>query len=249
MNSLHLNGTAYGTLPAIVDPADGITAVTPTSLSALVIKNGTDTGDSVTITAVGGGRTGVYKWSYDPAGEVEGDQFSIVFTITVDALDVYHSVDLVVKAVERGTDGANTTEPLDDVGVRTALGMASDNLDSQLAALPADIESALVDDGDATALLQAIADKIASDLTAGDLTAQSIVSAIKSDATLAQMIARVDDTISSRSEFDPTTETVTTDEASRTASKNTKAEIRDALDGRWTDETGAQFDLTVTDTP
>lgn len=63
---------------------------------------------------------------------------------------------------------------------------------------PAAIEAALVNDGDATALLQAIADKIAGDLTAGDLTALAIVSAIKADATLAQMISRIDVATSSR---------------------------------------------------
>jgi hypothetical protein len=62
----------------------------------------------------------------------------------------------------------------------------------------AEIEAALVNDGDATALLQAIADKIAGDLTAGDLTALAIVSAIKADATLAQMISRIDAQITSR---------------------------------------------------
>lgn len=61
------------------------------------------------------------------------------------------------------------------------------------------IEAALVNDGDATALLQAIADKIAADLTAGDLSALAIVQAIKNDTTLAQMIARIDADITSRS--------------------------------------------------
>ena len=105
---LHVGGTARGTLPAIVDPEDGITPVTPSSLTALVIKNGTDTVDSVTITAVGGGRTGVYKWSYNPAGEVEGDKFSLVFEITISGDPYYYTVDLEVLAVERGTDGAAT---------------------------------------------------------------------------------------------------------------------------------------------
>jgi hypothetical protein len=108
--TLHVGGTAYGTLPAIVD-TDGITPTTPSALTCLVIKNGTDTGDSVTITAVGGGRTGVYKWSYNPAGDAEGDKYSLVFTITIDSVDYYYTEDLIVFAVERGTDGANTTTP------------------------------------------------------------------------------------------------------------------------------------------
>lgn len=51
----------------------------------------------------------------------------------------------------RGTDGANTTTPLSAAGTRTALGMASANLDTQLAALPttaevnAEVDTALAD--------------------------------------------------------------------------------------------------------
>lgn len=63
-------------------------------------------------------------------------------------------------------------------------------------------EAAMINEGDATALLQAIADKIAGDLTAGDLTALAIVSAIKADATLSQMISRIDADVSSRSSLD-----------------------------------------------
>lgn len=123
---LHVGGIARGTLPAIVDPADGITPTTPSALTALVIKNGTDTVDLVTITAVGGGRTGVYKWSYDPAEEAEGDKFSLVFEITISGDPYYHTVDIDVVAVERGTDGANTTAP-DNASV-TAIKAKTDNL-------------------------------------------------------------------------------------------------------------------------
>lgn len=200
MKSTYLDSTAHGLLPAIVSPADGITPVSPSALTCLVIKNGVDTADAVTITAVGGGRVGVYKWSYDPAGEVEGDQFSLVFEITIDSLPYYHTEDLVVVAVERGTDGANTAAPLDAAGTRAAVGLASANLDDQFAAIPTtgEIEAALINEGDGTALLQAIADKISSDLTAGDLTALALVSAIKADVTIAQMIARIDASVSSR---------------------------------------------------
>lgn len=71
-----------------------------------------------------------------------------------------------------------------------------------VAAIANATEAAMINEGDATALLQAIADKIAGDLTAGDLTALAIVSAIKTDATLAQMISRIDADISSRSSLD-----------------------------------------------
>lgn len=95
---LYVGGTARGTLPAIVDPADGITPVTPSALTALVIRGGVDTVDSVTITAVGGGRVGVYKWAYTPAEAFEGEMISIVFTITIGGLPYYVNVDIQVAA-------------------------------------------------------------------------------------------------------------------------------------------------------
>ena len=97
------------------------------------------------------------------------------------------------------TTSPNTSAPLDAAGTRSAIGLASADLDTQLSGIPDAVEAALVNEGDATALLQAIADKIAADLTAGDLTALAIVSAIKADATLATMISNIDATISSRS--------------------------------------------------
>ena len=45
-------------------------------------------------------------------------------------------------------------------------------------ALAAAIEQAIINDGDATAVLQAIADKIAGDLTVGDITAQAMATAV-----------------------------------------------------------------------
>lgn len=56
-----------------------------------------------------------------------------------------------------------------------------------LTALAGLIEAALVDDGDATAFLQAVADKIAGDLTTGDVTAQAIASATR-DAILNRVL-------------------------------------------------------------
>jgi hypothetical protein len=95
---LYVGGTARGTLPAIVDPTDGITPVTPSDLTALVIREGVNTADSVTITAVGGGRVGVYRWSYTPAEAFEGEMISIVFTITIAGSPYYCTIDIQVAA-------------------------------------------------------------------------------------------------------------------------------------------------------
>lgn len=76
--------------------------------------------------------------------------------------------------------------------------MAATATQASVDAVPtvAEIEAALVNEGDATALLQAIADKIASDLTAGDLTAVAIASAVRTN--LATELARIDVAISTR---------------------------------------------------
>ena len=126
-------------------------------------------------------------------------------------------------------------------------------------ALPASTLTALFSDADVTDLVNQIAAQFDG---ASDLPITTIAAATR-DALLDRVLAAnhetagsvgkvlqfLDAMVSSRSEFDPATDEVSTDEASRTASKNATAEIRAALNGRWTDETGAQFDLTVTDTP
>lgn len=134
---LHIGGTARGHLPAIVDPVDGVTALAADSITYVVRRNGVDTADTITI---GSMATGLNEWSYNPAGESEGEQISIRFTIILTdsgstIRTVFYAVDLVVVAVERGTDLANTTTPLDAAGIRSAVGLASANLDTQIATL------------------------------------------------------------------------------------------------------------------
>lgn len=78
-----------------------------------------------------------------------------------------------------GTRTLTSGAGLDAAGIRAAIGLASANLDTQLAGLPAAIELAIVNEGDATALLQAIADKIAAENPSlGDLTLAAIASAV-----------------------------------------------------------------------
>lgn len=83
-----------------------------------------------------------------------------------------------------GTRTLTSGAGLDAAGIRAALGMGSANLDTQLAGLPASIEAAIINDGDATALLQAIADKIATENPSlGDLTLAAIAAAVWANAT------------------------------------------------------------------
>ena len=84
--------------------------------------------------------------------------------------------------------------------------------------IAAAVESAIVNEGDATAVLQAIADRIANDLTVGDLTTQAIAAAVWQSLTstfattgsVGKLLTdQVDAAISSRSTFDATSDSVT----------------------------------------
>ena len=74
-------------------------------------KNGSAIGDSVTIVKRSA-TTGIYDCEYNPAGELEGDSFTFHETVTISTI-AYANDPWVcqVVAVERGTDGANTTTP------------------------------------------------------------------------------------------------------------------------------------------
>lgn len=111
---LHIGGTIYWTLftrnpdTMVLKDADS----TPT---VAVRKNGASVGDSVTITKRSA-TTGIYDCSYNPAAEVEGDVFTLEETATVTGTTTSQatyvsSFNVRAVAVERGTDGANTTAP------------------------------------------------------------------------------------------------------------------------------------------
>lgn len=61
--------------------------------------------------------------------------------------------------------------------------------DTAAAELAAMVESYIVNEGDATSVLQAIADKVAQDWVAGDASPVAIVAALKADPTFIQLIA------------------------------------------------------------
>jgi hypothetical protein len=80
-----------------------------------VRKNGSSVGDSVTVTKRSA-TTGIYDCSYNPAGEVEGDSFTLEESATVTGTTTSSATytqtwNARVVAVERGTDSANTTIP------------------------------------------------------------------------------------------------------------------------------------------
>ena len=63
-----------------------------------VRKNGAAVGDAVTVTKRSA-TTGIYDCSYNPAGEVEGDQFTLEESATVSSQTYENSWSVVVEAV------------------------------------------------------------------------------------------------------------------------------------------------------
>ena len=78
-----------------------------------VRKNGAAVGDAVTVTKRSA-TTGIYDCSYNPAGEAEGDQFTLEESATVSSQVYENSWSVAVEAVERGTDGASTFDASSD---------------------------------------------------------------------------------------------------------------------------------------
>jgi microcompartment protein CcmK/EutM len=122
-DSLHVGGTVYWVLQTY-NPDTGVLKDADSTPAVAVRKNGAAVGDSVTVTKRSA-TTGIYDCSYNPAGEVEGDKFTIEESATVTGTTTSSATysqtwGLVVLAVERGTDSAataaNMTVALDGLG-------------------------------------------------------------------------------------------------------------------------------------
>lgn len=82
-----------------------------------VYKNGVDTSDSVTV-AKRAATTGIYDCSYDPASEVEGDQFSIEESATISSTTYEFSWECVVldpMADIKGSGWESGTDTLEEL--------------------------------------------------------------------------------------------------------------------------------------
>lgn len=142
-------------------------------------------GDSVAIVSgtSGGGGGGSDPWVTSLPGSYTGTQAG---KIVADILTRLPAV-LIGGRIDANV-GSMSDNTLTAAALATSAGQ-------ELAAI---VESYIINEGDATAVMQAIADKIAADWVAGDASPLAIVAAIKADATLATLIARIDATISSR---------------------------------------------------
>jgi len=136
---LHVGGTLYWVIRTR-NPDTQVLKDADSTPTVAVRKNGASVGDSVTVTKRSA-TTGIYDCSYNPAGEVEGDKFTLEESATVtgtttSSATYENSFEVTVIAVERGTDGANTTTPPTAADIRAAVGLASANLDTQLGDIP-----------------------------------------------------------------------------------------------------------------
>lgn len=85
-----------------------------------VRKNGTATGDVVTVTKRAA-TTGIYDCSYNPASEVEGDQFTVEESATISSVAYSNSWEVAVFDLMRGTDSSNTTTPPSVAAIQSGL--------------------------------------------------------------------------------------------------------------------------------
>jgi len=157
---LHVGGTLYWVIRTrnpdtmVLKDADS----TPT---VAVRKNGASTADSVTVTKRSA-TTGIYDCSYNPAGEVEGDEFTIEESATVTGTTTgsatyTNSWEFTVIAVERGTDGGATSAQALDIQSRIPTTLDSGNMRSSVQSMAANTLTASALASDAVAEIAAAA--------------------------------------------------------------------------------------------
>ena len=127
--TLHVGGTLYWVLRTYT-PGTGVLVDADSTPTVAVRKNGASVGDSVTITKRSA-TTGIYDCSYNPAGEVEGDKFTIEETAVISSTTYSQNFEVLITAVERGTDSALTD--------KTGYSLASTGLDSIAVTAPSGV--------------------------------------------------------------------------------------------------------------
>jgi hypothetical protein len=106
---LHVGGVLYWAIRTR-NPDTQVLKDADSTPTIAVRKNGASTGDSVTVTKRSA-TTGIYDCSYNPAGEVEGDEFTVEESATVTGTTTAQATysvswEFTAIALERGTDGA-----------------------------------------------------------------------------------------------------------------------------------------------
>ena len=166
---LHIGGTLYWVLRTR-NPDTQLLKDADSTPTVVVRKNGASTGDSVTITKRSS-TTGIYDCSYNPASEIEGDEFTVeesaaVTGTTTGSATYTASWECTVVAIERGTNSANTIAPATPTNV-------SDVQTAVLAVLPTALVGGRIDASVGSMTAGAVA-AIWDALTSGMSTAGSI---------------------------------------------------------------------------
>ena len=191
--TLKIDGVVYWVIMTYTDASVLVDAdSTPT---VAVRKNGVSTVDAVTVTKRSA-TTGIYDCSYNPSGEAEGDTFTIEETATISSQAYVNSWQIKVIAAERGTDSASTFDPATDTVANVTL-VATTTTNTDMRGT----------DGANTTTPNTVAPDNAS-------IAAILVDTADLQANQGQWL-----TASGFSTFDASTDTVTTDTASRNASK------------------------------
>jgi hypothetical protein len=107
-----VDNTVYWTIRTYTDA--GVLVDADSTPSVAVRKNGSSVADAVTVTKRAA-TTGIYDCVYNPAGEVEGDCFTIEETATVSSQAYENAWSLEAQAAERGTDSAATQASVDSI--------------------------------------------------------------------------------------------------------------------------------------
>jgi len=116
--TLKIGATSYWTIMTYTDA--GVLVDADSTPTVAVRKNGVANADVVTVTKRAT-TTGIYDAYYNPAGEAEGDCFTLEETATISAQAYENAWNMEVLAVERGTDSANTVAPLDASATENAV--------------------------------------------------------------------------------------------------------------------------------
>ena len=133
-----VDNTVYWTIRTYTDA--GVLVDADSTPSVAVRKNGASVADVVTVTKRAA-TTGIYDCVYNPAGEVEGDCFTIEETATVSAQAYENSWSLEAQAAERGTDGASTFDASSDTVTTDAASRTAAQADVSALATQASVDS------------------------------------------------------------------------------------------------------------
>jgi hypothetical protein len=207
--SMKVDGTVYWTL--MTYDADGILVDADSTPTVAVRKNGASVADAVTVTKRSA-TTGIYDCSHNPAGEAEGDTFGYEESVAISSQAYLNPWSLEVEAVEAGGGGgggdataANQTTIINAISGLNDFNPATDPVANVTLVGTTTTNTDMRGTDGAN--------------TVAPVDVSSDVTAILADTNELQLNQNNWLTATGFSTFDASTDTVTTDTASRDASK------------------------------